>query len=444
MAYSYVHTTGDIITRGPDKQLLRPYVDKYLYSIINGFTQKQFGYDTLDKTAMGIKQFYNGLYYNEKLFIDSGGYSIIAGDVSPRDTRKFIQVYNYFLEKYNDSFDYLMSLDVPIFLQYPKKNTTTEIYNYNRMSLIESKQVLDQNPELYDKFVFVWHFKLKKQFDIWRAIYDDIFGSENPLKNFAIGGLVSLRGITGIKFSPFIAPAYRCLKLIYDKNLDFNSVLHILGVYGKHDRFIMMFMDKLFNNVYLKERNPDITITFDTVNYTLSGLYKIRQNPLFQLPLIDFKTNTIYENKGLNDYIDAYIPESLHTYVRSELENICYDRNINNPPLMSLTYVIYSQLLDWIMNHVIETEGLMDIFLESKNYNNLKNTLSPILDKVAIQYPDPFGNMKQLILNNFLWLHSLHLAWLDGADMNRIDSGIDTFIKHIGFPYDLYGTFNYK
>ena len=444
MAYSYVHTTGDIITRGPDKQMLRNYVDKYLYSIINGFTQKQFGYDTLDKTAVGIEKFYNGLYDNEKLFIDSGGYSIIAGDVSPRDTRKFIQVYNYFLHKYSNSFDYLMSLDVPIFLQYPSQNTTEQIYNYNKMSLTESKFELDKNPELYDKFVFVWHFKLKKQFDIWRTVYDEVFGEDNHIKNYAIGGLVSLRGITGIKFSPFIAPAYRCLKLIYDKDLDFNSILHILGVYGKHDRFAMMFMDKLFNSVYLKDRNPEITITFDTVNYTLSGLYKIRQNPLFQLPLIDFNTNSIYDGKGLSDYLDAYIPQSLHTYVNHELENVCYNRDISNPTLMSLTYVIYSQVLDWIMNYVIESEGLLDIFLNCKTYNNLKNTLSPILDKVASLYPEPFGNMKQLILNNFLWLHSLHLAWMDGADMNRIDNGIDTFIKHIGFPFDLHGNFNYK
>ena len=70
MSYSYVHTTTEVIERGLNKQLLRPYVKKYLYSLYNGFSNSNFGYDSLDKLSNNITRFYNNLYPDEKLMID--------------------------------------------------------------------------------------------------------------------------------------------------------------------------------------------------------------------------------------------------------------------------------------------------------------------------------------------------------------------------------------
>jgi hypothetical protein len=251
VAYNYVHTTTEIIERGLNKQILRPYVKKYLYSLYNGFTNSNFGYDSLDKLSNNIKIFYDNLYPDEQLMIDSGGYSIITGLINPRDITKFIECYAYFLEYHNDIFDNIISLDIPIFLKYPIYNNIKTIYNSNYKSLTESKKILDKKPELYDKFLFVWHFKIQKQFNIWRQLYDEIFGNEERLKNYSIGGLVSLRGITGIKFSPFIGPIFRILKLIQNNKSNNHSKIHILGVYGKHDRFMMQFMKDLAKIVWL-------------------------------------------------------------------------------------------------------------------------------------------------------------------------------------------------
>jgi len=277
----YVHTTGDIIETNQLK-LMSKYVNNYLFSLIAGLRQGSFGFDTLHRITQDIIEYKKMLGNNRKFFIDSGGYSIITGDVSPRDISKFIECYNLFLDRdAPDNCDHIFSLDIPIFLKYKEFNTSKYIYEMNLKSIQESKKILLKNKKLFDKFIWVWQFKLHKQNAIWKKIYDDELRQESELKHFAIGGLVSLRGITGIKFSPFIGPAFRCLKLICDKNLNKESILHILGVYHLHDRVALSFLHKLFNQYYLKDKKCSIQVTYDTVNYALSGLYKLREQIIF-------------------------------------------------------------------------------------------------------------------------------------------------------------------
>lgn len=444
--YSYVHTLGTKIYTDLEKKLLNPYVNKYLFSLIAGLRQKNFGYDTLFNITKDIKQLYSTIDDDKDLIIDSGGYSIIVGDVNPNDITKFIHVYNDFFKNQYNFYDYIMSLDIPIFLEYKDANTVSNIAKFNFHSLSISKNVLLENPKLYDKFIFVWHFKIKKQFDIWKYLYKRLFFDDKNLKNFAIGGLVGLRGMTNIKFSPFLGPIFLCLKLIEDRNLNDTSLIHILGVYALYDRFIMIFLDKLFNRIYLKDKNCKVNITFDTVSYLINGLYSVRRFPALSLPFIDINENKIHHD--FNDFhkiIETYFPDiDVRKQILIDLENIAANKEIEYHHLSSLGNVIYHTLIDFIFNYVIERDNLLDLFLNAKNYNQLKIALKPIYTKWCIEFPEVFPNIEDNILNNLLWVHSFHLAYSSNCDLSRLEAGIDKFISAINYPFDLAGDFKFN
>lgn len=458
MAYRYVHTTNEPVL-GHSKSLLTPYVSRYLFSLINGLSRNKFRYGMDDTAKVAIKFFESlNLENNEELYIDSGGYSIIVGDVvdnsvTKMEIAKFIDnVYLSFLSDYANKYCHkIFSLDIPIFLTQPEQNTAENIYYWNKLATTKSKQILDNDPSLYDKYTWVWHFKIKNQFNIWRKVYDEVFGKDNNLKHFAVGGLVSLRGITGIKYSPFIAPTYRILKLIRDKNLSETSLIHILGVYGKHDRFLMQFMNELFNKYYLKDSNASVDITFDTVNYTLSGLYKVREQSFLQIPLIDPEAGEILkENVGVDIYLDKLIkdPEA-RQFIKTEISLIEAGQPITDPKVLSLTYTIYSYMLDYIMGKVIKDDNLLELFLSAKNWNQLKEQLKPKYNKWKKQYPFVFQNMETQLHANFKWMSHFHINWEDGAkdDMERLDRNIDYFAHNkddgIRFPFDIEGNIQY-
>jgi len=433
--FEYTHTTGDVIEPNQLK-LIDRYVNNYLFSLIKGLRQNTFGFDTLHRVTEEIKQYRQVLDNGRKFFVDSGGYSIIAGDVSPRDVSKFIECYNLFLEKEYNNFDLIMSLDIPIFLKYPEQNTVKTIYEANSRSISNSVKVLEKNPKLFDKFIFVWQFKLLKQYNIWKRIYEENLADNNNIKNFAVGGLVSLRGITGIKFSPFIAMAYKNLKIIYDKNLDYTSILHILGVYHLHDRTIMPFLHKLFNRYYLKDRNCKIQVTYDTVNYALSGLYKLKEQIMF-IPEEDGKYTCGYAH-NLIDKMHLVVDD------KEVLETICRDLNlvvagksVEETRMASLLNVITQTTIDKIIDEEIDKNNIVELFLETSNFNSFKNKITPILMSLEKKYPLIFGNRTKKNLINFQYCFAFHQWWLNGQKEIELETLMERFIQLINFPFNL-------
>lgn len=433
--FEYVHTTGDII-EPKQLKLIDNYVNNYLFSLIKGLRQGNFGFDTLHRVTEEIKEYRKILDKNRKFFIDSGGYSIIAGDVEPRSIFKFIECYNMFLERDAlNNCDHIFSLDIPIFLKYPNHNNVKYIYEANSKSIQSSKKVLIKNPELYDKFLFVWQFKLLKQYNIWKKIYYENFIDDSKLKHFAIGGLVGLRGITNIQFSPFIAMIYKTLKIVYDKNINDKSTIHILGVYGLHDRVIMSFLHKLFNTYYLKDRNCKTQITYDTVNYALSGLYKLREQIMF-IPengkyisgyahdLID-KMNLIIEDKEVLDIITH------------DLKCIKNGDNVKETTITSLLNVITQSTIDKIIDDEIENNNIIQLFLECNNFNKFKNKITSILLGLEKKYPLIFGNRTKKNLLNFQYCYAFHQWWINGQKEDELERLIERFINLINFPFDL-------
>lgn len=438
----YAHTLG-AIPSNLETPLLNQHIDAYLFSLIMGLRQGSFGHNTVIKAAKYIRKLKATIGNDKTLMIDSGGYSIIVGDVPYRNIKKCIECYNYYLESFaKTDCEYILSLDIPIFLNEQKNNTSQNIYNWNYESIKQSKQILEKNPELYQKFIYVWHFKILKQFNIWRNVYDNFFRSDQKIVNHAIGGLVSLRGITNINFSPFLIPAYKVLKLIHDANMNQTSILHILGVYHKYDRFILSFMSDLFNNVYLKNKNPNVKLTFDTVNYTISGLYKIREMPVI---IMKGEDDIFYSHAHeIEDEIDYLIADpNIRTIIKDDLFRIQKNKQLNNPKLVSLLMVIYNQMSDKIMTKMIKDENLLDLFLTTKNPNNFINQFTKIFNKWETKYPFIFRGQKNNLTENFRWLKSAHELWEMNIDESKWDQCVIKFAKKINFPFDLAGEFIY-
>jgi hypothetical protein len=253
-----------------------------LISIISGMSQTNFGLDTMSKAKTQIRK-YKELYidkYNSKLYIDSGGYSVIVGDIHPNDGIKMIECYHDYAKTELDIYNRIFSLDIPIFLKYPNFCTYNHIYYLNYESLKNSKELLINNEEFQKKFQFVWHFKIKEQYLIWNDIYNKL-ELNKYVQNYAIGGLVGLRGIVNIKFAPFISLCFKIL-FNYIERQDFKNSLniHILGIYIKTDRFMIELLEQLFNK-YLEEYNATCNITYDSINYMRTAQLKSKNMEIY-------------------------------------------------------------------------------------------------------------------------------------------------------------------
>jgi hypothetical protein len=251
-------------------------VNTCLFSLIGGLKQKRFGFDTLIGVAHEIQDFKKRYLqpHGKKILVDSGGYSAIVGDVSERDIGKFIDSYHEYQLKAREDYNYIMSLDIPLILDNVSFNTKRNIYHYNKQSLAATKENLISNPEISDKLYFVWQFKTKEHYAIWDRMVSEL-DLNQYIKHRALGGMVSLRDITGIDFSPFIANSFRCF-LDYEMSPDpFHDFrLHFLGINIRYDRFIIAFLEKLFKHYMGNSHNA--VLTYDSINYSRAAQLKMR------------------------------------------------------------------------------------------------------------------------------------------------------------------------
>lgn len=433
--FTYTHTITKFSFTQHEINLLNQHADCFLMSLIDGLRQTSFGIDTLITTANQIESTHQN-FPNKTWIIDSGGYSIIVGDVSPRDMSKFIDCYNYYLDNFaENNCNYILSLDIPILLEYPEYNTVDYIKEMNYLACQRSINILENKKTLYDKYTFVWHFKIQKQFDIWCQLYNDLYKNIIDLKNFAIGGLVGLRGITGITFSPFIACCYKIIDILYEKNLDYESILHILGVYGLHDRFLMGFYDRLFNRVYFENKNCSVKITFDTINHLISGLFNVRE--LYQVIFED--KNMIYDlNQNLINKMHLIIEnEETLEEVKRNLDAINKNQLIYDTNVVALLEVIKQQTFNKIMDYAIDHYNILELFINSKNFNQFKNNFKPIFYKLQKDFPFIFSNKLNKLLLNFQYSYAFHNWWVKGRDPDEFQKLMSQFIKLINFPGDL-------
>lgn len=405
-----------------------------LYSLIEGLRQENFGLHTIEIVAEKIRQYRANFLQpvGGNIFTDSGGYSIIKGDVHPQDVRRFIKCYNAYVEHDLNLYEYVFSLDIPFSKRYPSMNKKDLIYRYNKESLEDAKRMLETHPNLKDKFYFVWHFKMLSQYEIWKRLYTEV-DLWDVVRNRAIGGMVGMREVTGKSFSPFTAMAFKC----FNDYMSMEEVsapfrLHFLGMYIQYDRLHIALLEQLFQNYIGTEENVDMS--YDSINYS----HTVRMNK--NQPALDFVDGELH----VYDTMTA-VPESYLKQVYSDqdtLEFILQElaRKKDGVHLQDINsfipFNIHSNIcLDRFFEHVVKEYGLVDIIKTASSPTIVERRIHSVLNSLSSRYPRIFTKrMLKSVLENALFTYEFHRWFVGGRSPERLEAMITTFIKMVGFP----------
>lgn len=357
---------------------------------------------------------------NYNVFLDSGGYSIIVGDVKGSQTREFIENYVKRILEGKLIYDYVFSLDIPVFLNEPNYNTVQHIYEFNKYSLFETYKHVKNDSILKNKIYFVWHFKIKEQYDIWSKLYDELKLNDYVV-NYAAGGMVGLRGITQIDFSPFIAPIYRCLYEYINSNKKFNFRFHALGVYIQHDRFLLWFLEDLFK-YYLE--TDQVYITYDSVNYMRTAQLRSRDLDIYHF---NGKNIDIYKHISCPDEIYKTVYSNSYDLLLEDIDNVKYNNKMRDVGAF-VPLNIYSNLqLDTFFKYIIDKYDILNSFL-SGNLINVLATLGTV-------YPNIFTNQRlNSLKTNFRKTWKFHQWFIKSKKIEKFNELMYEFIDDINFP----------
>lgn len=442
----YVHVEGNT-TREPDERSYSLSAIRQskncLISLISGLRQKNFGFDTIFETAEGIKEFSNSIdsFYRFKLFIDSGGYSIIKGDVDSSKIPHFIECYSEYARNYRNHYDYIFSLDIPYFGNEPEVNTVKDIERFNTLSNQEMLRNFVYHPEVQDKTFFVWHFKMPSQYLIWDILYTEM-GLRNAIKKRAIGGMVALReklknGGVQLGCSPFTHIAYR--QICDHLDSPFNSTdfyLHFLGINLLQDRFQIELLEQLFSS-YLK-RGSKAILTYDSINYTYQAIKRARD-----FYLIHRNGDSIHVYKEIAEIPNSVVDEVYFTYdikmrFLQEIENLINGKEFDEgTPFIPLS--VYNQRkIDVYFSDMISKYELVNLITKSPSHNRFLYDLKKILTEIQSNSPDLFSeNLIDNIYDNCSRTFDLHSTFLKDNRESRIHRKVMNFIEEMAFPSDL-------
>ena len=298
-----------------------------------------------------------------------------------------------------------------------------------------AKTILTNFPEIRDKYYFVWHFKMQAQYDIWKKIYEDL-ELNKIIKHRAIGGMVGLRGITHIKFSPFTAISFRCLLDYLDAgDFDNDFTLHYLGMYALQDRFHMVVLEKLFQK-YL-EGVASASITYDSINIS----HTARMNKYLKFYHWDGNNLTRFNNliEAPTETIKAVYPtEALFEFVLSEIERRRGGERLVNVNTLGPLNIFSNRQLDLFFEWFVEAYGLVDLIYPETSLTRLNVRLGRVLDDLEKKYPVILPKtMRASIMENFKITFFFNRWFLDSRDRGQLDSLMTQFIAKIGFPGSL-------
>lgn len=408
-----------------------------LYSIVDGMRQKNFNTHTLMAALESIKD-YNAIYvrpYDGEVYIDSGGYSIITGDIYPEAIPRCIQCYNAVLRLEVGSFNRIFSLDIPWSKRFPEMNTRRKILDFNDYSLATAREILLNYPEALERYSFVWHFKMKAQYEIWSHLYEK-YGFNNLIRHRAIGGMVALRGATGIAFSPFIGMAYRCLLDFMDgPQIGSPFSLHYLGMYLPYDRFEMAILDRLF--VRYLDGETQILTTYDSVN----PMHSARLDTA--LKLFEFEGDGI---RVYNNLVDApariiehvYRDKGLITFVQEEISRRQGGDRLQNASSLGPLNIFSHRQVDQYFEYVVGAHGLAEVFFQEWSLTKINGYFETALSGLAKQCPVLFtAHLRKAIMENVAITYQFHRWFIDDRSRAGLDRLILSNIRKIKFPGDL-------
>jgi hypothetical protein len=402
-----------------------------LYSLIACFGRSGFGLDTLTNFASTVNKYKSEFLVGITTFVDSGGYSIIKGDVSPINIDRFLGCYIAYFEYANNLFDRIFSLDIPFSLKHNELNRKELIYKYNIESMSKQLEVLKRKPELLDKLYFVWHFKLKSLYGIWKQIVSEL-ELNKVIRNRAIGGMVSLRILNReINFSAFTGIAFRCLyDYLQSGYFDSGFRLHFLGINLPYDRLHIAFLEKLFQKL---AQGHEIEHTYDTINYSQGT----RMNS--SLSLYDFTANNemiYYDNISQIPFElvkNIYKDEKLTNEIAEEIQ-----RRINGKRLKStnsfIPMNIYSNLcLDKFFEKIIDEYEMVDVLLGCSSTSVVEREFKLLNSELREKYPSLFiNNMEVNLVENMEYTWTYCDWYLNDRSDERLDYHINRLIECIG------------
>ena len=408
-----------------------------LYSLIGGLRQKDFGLHTIEEVTCSIRDF-SKRFVNPvggKIVTDSGGYSFIKGDIPPEKLPMLIDCYNVYLESEISEYNYIFSLDIPFSLKYEGFNTAKNVLEANYKSIEESKRVLERNKSLREKFYYVWHFKIEKQFIIWKTIYKH-FKMSKFAKNHAIGGLVGLKEAAKVKFAPFVGMSYFILDAkLQESVVDESFRMHYLGVYTKTDRFCISFLEKLFCRYVLNVST--IQMSYDSIN----PIHTARMNaavPLYSLIGEEFK---IYPSllKAPEDVLRSVSCDDAHFQViMSEIDRRNEGLRLENSASFSPLNVYSNLELDKFFALIIERYDLTGEFAAASSPTNLNGRLTRIFADIEKRYPNAFSPYMNYTITLTLERAWYWHKWFVGKrDAATLDTYMAQEIKEIAFPAQL-------
>jgi len=401
-----------------------------LISLISAYSGEDFGITTLNKTVKGFRAYLLKAReeVNVQLYVDSGGYSIIIGEVPPYLISRCIEIYHYVFEHSQDAFDFIFSLDIPFNAKHLSFNTRDKIEGYNRQSLQESVNVLQRHPELKEKFLFIYHFKTIEHYEIWQKLYRELDLGQY-IKHRAIGGMVSLKQMAKIDFAPFIATAYQCLN-DYLKSISYGEEfrVHFLGINVKYDRFIIVILEQLFQR-YLGNDIP-VIFTYDTINYRVSGFRIKEAYDLVNGELLAYGLDGIPCELLQKVYLDEQFASKMRREIKRKIETGRMKNSFEITPLK-----VYSELaVDNFFEEQVASHNLIDLIMESANPFDFKAKIKTPIKQIFAQYENIFGNNTSKSARRSLYMlqhfHDWYMNMRD--DENELDYLSREFISQIG------------
>ncbi len=410
-----------------------------LHSLIDGLKGENIDSESIGRTANKIEDYRRliSLPAGADIYIDSGGYSFIKGELAPGNLDLAISLFQSFLQLKSEYYDYIFSLDIPYSLKFEHFNTKKNIYEYNRKSLEQSIHILKENLELADKFHLIYHFKTIDHYEIFQKVFSEL-SIHDFIKHRAIGGMVSLKKIAGIQIAPFIATSYQCLWDYENSILNGEEFrIHFLGISVAYDRFIIAFMECLFQS-YLGVLVP-VTFTYDTIKFKRSAMYE-------QKHICEFDGATLQAHKPLA------ISDSLYRQIYSDRVNMI-DRakkvlirkangeeqeNQQDQPMTVLSPLTISSELavDRFFEHIIEKHQMVDLLLTTRNIVYFKHDFKKALIDAFDEYHKIFGkNMLNSIMESMTHVYKFHRWYTLKHNVEGLDQLSRKFItRDINFP----------
>lgn len=435
MQYVFVSDSGDL--RDVEiSQSIAQVADSYLYSLVPAMDKQSSGILTVSRVGWDIIKANQQIFQRHCALIDSGGYSILSGVVPPHKINRAIQCYLHYAKCAGSDFDYLFSLDIPCSLKHPKMNTVQSILELNERSLQDTIELCRTTHGLSDKLFFVWHFKMRPQYYIWKNLHERLDISKY-FHNHAIGGLVGIRKMTKINYSAFTGMAYGCLREFLKGKFNRRFRLHLLGVYLECDRFQIALLERLFRR-YLEDIDRPALLSYDSVSPKKSAIMNAKK------PFLDMsKDRLVQVYKTLDEVPDEYhrkvYTDGGYQKIVSELKKRLNGKKLDNAKSLTPLYVYSFGVTDRLFEGIIDDNELDKMIYNCFSFTSIKHKIEKLMEIYAGMYPFIFTKHRcKSILTNTEILHRWH-RWFQTNYSS--DEGYDLMmekeITRIGFDQTL-------